>query len=231
MRKQTLVKHEVGSAQRSRLSWMRIFRTLALGILALGLGLLTTVGVTPVQAATSVKLETSQNLLSDLKLTPEQWVKLEAGLQPYTRESLEKHPSQALEVMAVLAEVLTPAQRQQLGSDWSTRPSAVNSTVYPSLCRVSTKAGLVFTRTATALCDGSKYTDTEAMLNDAAGMTAQSALTCSHSNTDPCLWGSYYALAVPYYIATEIYGFTSCRLYTPALVVEYAAFILCGSAN
>ena len=228
MNKQTLVENEVGLTPRS---WQTLLRTLLATIL--GLGLVTLVPVSPAQAAagSSAQPVTKPTMLSDLKLSPEQWVKLEAGLQPYTRESLQQSPSQALEVMAVLADVLTPGQRQQLGNAWDSTPSAVNSTIYPSLCRVSTKAGLIFTRTATALCDGSKYTDTEAMLNEAAGMTAQSALTCTLSNTDPCLWGSYYALAVPYYITTEVYGYTSCRLYTPALVVEYAAYILCGSAH
>lgn len=230
MKKQMCVEVEVGDevglTQRSRQSVMRTFRTTALA-----LGLVTLATASPAGAASPVEHATGQGTLSDLKLTPEQWVRLEAGLQSYTKESLQKSPSQALEVMAVLAEVLTPRQRQQLGNDWEARPSAVNSTIYPSLCRVSTKAGLVFSRAATGLCDGSLFTDTEDRINEAASSSAQSALTCTSSNTDPCLWGSYYALAVPYYIATEVYGYTSCRLYTPALLVEYSAYILCGSAN
>lgn len=228
MHTQTLVENLVDLTPRSQYTPMRtLLATL------LGLALLALVSPPPAQAASrpAPMPAIQPTLLPELKLSPDQWIKLETGLAPYSPESLQNNPASALEVIRVLADVLTPSQRQQLDNQWDLNQSAVNSTVYPSLCRVSTKAGLIFTRTATALCDGSKYTDTEAMINEAADMAAQSALTCSFSNTDPCLWGSSYALAVPYYISTEIYGFTACRLYTPALVVEYAAFILCGSAN
>lgn len=169
-------------------------------------------------------------------LSPAQWVQLEQRLSSYRVEQLQQDPERALEVLREVSTVLTPAQRQALGvqapAELVLDPLFVertSSTVYPAMCRMLTSVAYGLTMGATGVCQGSLYADSEENLNSNATSAHDWSKDCSPMNTDACLWASSYDLGIVYFIATEFYGYTNCRLYTPPLLVGYAAFLACGS--
>lgn len=169
-------------------------------------------------------------------LSPAQWGQLEQRLSSYSVEQLQQDPARALEVLREVSTVLTPVQRQALGvlapTELVLDPHFVertSSTVYPAMCRMLNSVAYGLTMGATGICQGSLYPDSEENLNSNATSAYDWSKDCSPMNTDACLWASSYDLGIVYFIATEFYGYTNCRLYTPPLLVGYAAFLACGS--